>query len=555
MPYRSEKRRAAERPAPEPGLVTEMVRQFADPYAFLRELVQNSIDAGGSSIAARVERASDGLVSTSVRDDGSGMTPEVIEGALLTLFSSTKEGDTSKVGKYGVGFMSVFAIEPERVIVETWREGSAHELTLSPDHSYVLSELEGRDAHGTCVTLVHTMAPADFERHVVHCKNALERWCGHAVVPIRLAWLDESSPASTGSVSIDRPLDLEAPVQIRAAVAGGEVVVGCAPPGAPGRTCAGFYNRGLTLHVETEPLPGLSGVRFKLNSTELAHTLSRDNVRRDGVFDRLLDEVRVLVGGELRERAAAALCDAAETALPEAYGRLLATARAAPLSLDKSLLSFRLADAVNGEKVLNGDVISRLTPMRSPVLWARAPSALTAALARERRPVLLCESSEIVRVVGEVFDLRSLFGAWGFRAADELWVLLEEVSSKQLGASASRFGDALAAVLAASGNRVGGVGFAAFRGARLERCAVLLDDGDSPLQRAEDLAAPRRTARSRRLVLDARSEPVIAARARARKDLASAVQLFARFVLVELEGALGASENSALLAAFEGNPA
>src|SRR6185503_21269278 len=104
-PYRS---RREDKPvsAPTTGLVADMVRQFADPYAFLRELVQNGIDAGASAIDVRIERESSDLTSTTVADDGCGMTLEVLEGPLLTLFSSTKEGDLSKIGKYGVGFIS-----------------------------------------------------------------------------------------------------------------------------------------------------------------------------------------------------------------------------------------------------------------------------------------------------------------------------------------------------------------------------------------------------------------------------------------------------------------
>lgn len=33
----------------EGGIVDDMVRQFADPYAFLRELLQNGIDAGATA--------------------------------------------------------------------------------------------------------------------------------------------------------------------------------------------------------------------------------------------------------------------------------------------------------------------------------------------------------------------------------------------------------------------------------------------------------------------------------------------------------------------------
>jgi molecular chaperone HtpG len=52
-PYRAGGAHAAG-PADEGGLVSEVVRQFADPYSFYRELVQNSIDAGATKIAVRV---------------------------------------------------------------------------------------------------------------------------------------------------------------------------------------------------------------------------------------------------------------------------------------------------------------------------------------------------------------------------------------------------------------------------------------------------------------------------------------------------------------------
>ena len=118
-PYRSRKDRPGSPEESKPGLVSDMVRQFADPYAFLRELVQNSMDAGTTRIEVDVIRGADGDTRTRVTDSGTGMTPAIIESALLTLFSSSKEGDSTKIGKYGVGFISVLAIEPEEVIVDT----------------------------------------------------------------------------------------------------------------------------------------------------------------------------------------------------------------------------------------------------------------------------------------------------------------------------------------------------------------------------------------------------------------------------------------------------
>src|SRR5688500_16927376 len=103
-----------------------MVDQFADKHAFWRELVQNSIDAGATRIDASLIweppegpplPLPQGTLRAQVADDGCGMSREVIERALLVLFRSTKEGDPTKIGKFGVGFFSVFAVHPEAVIV------------------------------------------------------------------------------------------------------------------------------------------------------------------------------------------------------------------------------------------------------------------------------------------------------------------------------------------------------------------------------------------------------------------------------------------------------
>src|SRR4029079_304220 len=93
--------------------VTQMVRQFADALAFYRELVQNSIDAGATSIEVRISLQSDDAGQPTLRivvsDDGCGMDRAAIETCLLVLFRSSKDGDATKIGKFGVGFFSVFA--------------------------------------------------------------------------------------------------------------------------------------------------------------------------------------------------------------------------------------------------------------------------------------------------------------------------------------------------------------------------------------------------------------------------------------------------------------
>lgn len=280
-----------------------MVRQFADPHAFLRELVQNGIDAGAKRLIVTVDRDGDGVVRTSVEDDGTGMTRAIIEGPLLTLFQSSKESDTTKIGKYGVGFLSVFATKPERVEVRTRRAepGEAWIVTLFPDHSFELAHDDAPLAgSGTIVTLVKPMEADAFEEHAAKAEASLTRWCRYAHLPILL----NGKPMNVA-------LDVDAPVKVTLEENGARYVAGA----GGGGTFIGFYNRGLTLFETEEPEEGLLGVHVKIDAPTLAHTLSRDNVRRDAELRRVVRRAHALVRGPLwkalAERIEAAAMDVA----------------------------------------------------------------------------------------------------------------------------------------------------------------------------------------------------------------------------------------------------
>ena len=45
------------------------------------------------------------------------MDEQIIDNELTRLFSSSKEDDLTKIGKFGIGFTSIFAIQPESRIV------------------------------------------------------------------------------------------------------------------------------------------------------------------------------------------------------------------------------------------------------------------------------------------------------------------------------------------------------------------------------------------------------------------------------------------------------
>lgn len=431
-PYRGERDRPAA-PPPETGPVAEMVRQFADPHAFVRELVQNAIDAGATCIEVRAELASGDLATFSVSDDGCGMDRATIEGPLLTLFNSSKEGVEGAIGRYGVGFVSVFAIEPELVLVQTWRQGESWIVRMFPDHSYELESASSRDSSGTCVSLHRKLNPNDFASHADRCREALLRWCRHSPCPVYLTTATWDGAADR--IRIDRPLALRAAVFVSqtdgdqrflVGPTGGSDLLSAAAPGdydgLDGLDFAGFYNRGLTL-LESADVPAeLRGLRCKILSSRLQHTISRDDVRRDESFDAAVQAVARLAREELpsalsreieaQSRLVAAGADEARLA------SLLAAAIRGPTSLGKDDLHLPLVEPIEGSPVLRlGDAWSRMRK-RPPALHADSSTPVTRALAERSRPVIRCSSAVLLRVLAGLFPPQALENA----AESFLWV-------------------------------------------------------------------------------------------------------------------------------------
>ena len=343
------------------GVVDEMVRQFADRHAFVRELVQNAIDAGATRIEVSIERRGDGSITTSVDDDGNGMTRAIIEGPLLTLFSSSKEDDPNKIGKYGVGFVSVFATEPEKVEVFTWRPEGAWRVRLFGDHTYELETESAQPGHGTVVSLSHRFGGEDAERYVSLTIASLERWCRHAHVPIALS-IDGARTV------INRALELDALVSHSVIDGADRIVVGV------GVAFAGYYNRGLTL-FESAGEVELAGFGFKIDSPTLGHTISRDNVKRDRAFGKAFEKVKAIVVGPLRDAMHARFGEAAADGDLRTCDVLLATMP----EPDPKRLAVPL---------FHGSTTIAKVVAAPSIIVAAAPSPLTEALERRGIPVV-----------------------------------------------------------------------------------------------------------------------------------------------------------------------
>jgi Histidine kinase-, DNA gyrase B-, and HSP90-like ATPase len=281
-------------PEPEPLSVDDaldrLVKQFSDAMAFFRELIQNAIDAGSEEIEIGFEHR-DGRMIVRVDDWGEGMTREIIESKLTRLFSSSKDGDRTKIGKFGIGFVSVFAIEPEAISIDTSREGEHWRILFDEKRRFSLIRRD-EPVEGTKIAIYKRATKAEFEQFRARALEVVRYWCRHVAADLRV-----------DGERINAPFDLSelgVPLEVRREHDDEVLVVGHPRDGV---AFAGFYNRGLTL-IEEQKLPGIA---FKASSPNLEHTLTRDDVIREAGFERLMTRVHALIAGELCEQVFARL--------------------------------------------------------------------------------------------------------------------------------------------------------------------------------------------------------------------------------------------------------
>lgn len=528
MPYRTSQIELPRKTA-EPGLVDDMVRQFADPYAYLRELVQNAIDAGASRIEVSVVRDPQGRVTTAVDDDGCGMTRATLEGPLVTLFSSSKENDRSKIGKYGIGCMSVLACDPIHVEVLSSRDGESFLLRLFGDHGYELETAPARPQSGTRVALLQTMTREELLVHGKRVQDALSCWCRHARLPIQLTLADADAPAEDQRTEIGQPFSAPGIESVVWQNGDTRIFVTVPELGAP--SSIGYYNRGLTLLESETGGDRIEGLVVKIDSPELAHTLSRDDVRRDRTQRKLVERAHALAAVDLKVALLQRLEHAAlEADIPQCRALLEALVRPVFGLLDAATVP--LVTAIEGRTTMTLDKLAKRANFG--VQCSASETFLSHVLAREGLPVV--RGLELAPALARYF-----FGRIAYVGAirEELDALEVEpsdtIDSTLLGV--------LNRVLGAAGRTHTRALFARF-GRRHGMARQLASKGDSAILAH---GVPTREGPDT-LYLDTIAPEVVEARRAARQDTHRAAQLLARLVLLE-DGPLTATANDALLAA------
>lgn len=177
------------------AVLDRLIEQFASPYDCLRELVQNGLDAGSSRIEVElhvhgIEGSDEVAFELVVIDDGCGMTEDVIDAELARLFASAKRADRTMAGGFGVGFVSVFAWRPDRVLLQTGRHGEAWEVEFDRDARFAKQRLE-QPFEGTTLRLLRRGRRSEHATVREAARASLWRWCRFC--PIDIVFTDATS--------------------------------------------------------------------------------------------------------------------------------------------------------------------------------------------------------------------------------------------------------------------------------------------------------------------------------------------------------------------------
>ena len=180
----------------------EARRYGGDAWVFVRELLQNSRDAGAGRVDLFVERR-DGVDRIVCRDDGCGMSFDHARRYLFTLYASSKNGRSDTAGRFGIGFWAVLRFDPDEVVVRSAPESEqGWQLRMSGD----LKEIELSEssiADGTEIELTRTARGND---PVAAVWDAVQRDARHlrdGKSEILEVWVNSSR--ATAEIELDPP--------------------------------------------------------------------------------------------------------------------------------------------------------------------------------------------------------------------------------------------------------------------------------------------------------------------------------------------------------------
>lgn len=265
------------------------------------------MDAGSDrvevTLATHPAQASDEIVfELRIVDTGAGMDSTILDEDFTRLFASSKADDRTMAGGFGIGFVSVFAWQPEAVLVQTGRAGEAWELVFDAQRKFEQTALD-MPLEGTTITLLRR--GRDHERSGIAeaIRDSLWRWCRFCRLEVTFEDLDADEAPE---LIQDTPAPQSATLATTIREGDHEIHIAFAVP-----PTAVLLRRGLIL-AEGPPaslLPELAKaepasvrhLQIWVDSPELRTTLARDKVVDGPGMARVTGHLHTAIPG-LRER-------------------------------------------------------------------------------------------------------------------------------------------------------------------------------------------------------------------------------------------------------------
>ena len=162
-----------------------------DPWLFLRELAQNSRDAGARQIQIRAYRDDQGRECVEFQDDGGGMSQRTARDYLFRFYASSKEKAPGAAGRFGIGFWSVWRFSPSSLFIASRR--GRHAWAVGVNENFQVRELDKPDLRkGTRIVLQRFAAFKDevtFQNKVFraayrYCRHLMRMRPAHHILPV-----------------------------------------------------------------------------------------------------------------------------------------------------------------------------------------------------------------------------------------------------------------------------------------------------------------------------------------------------------------------------------
>ena len=285
------------------GLAEAVTRTYGDdPWFFLRELAQNSRDAGARAIQVVADASPLGTETLTFADDGRGMTMNHARRFLFRLFATDKGGDPAAAGCYGIGFWTILRFQPTAILLISRHRRDSWAVSLD-------AALQARPVPcppgrpGTTVVLTRPAVYSSADEFARHVEAGLRAYCRYLRRNDRRATM---LPLWFAGRNLTEPMALPGPLSLtfRSGPVEGAVGLGEKPEvrlfarGLPvwqGAALGQMSHLQVDADVRTEVGIGLAPV-FLLNGNHLDVTFSRNLA----VENRELELVRKKADSALR---------------------------------------------------------------------------------------------------------------------------------------------------------------------------------------------------------------------------------------------------------------